>query len=187
MKKLLASLLLSLAGLAAHASTVTVSWTNPTQYTDGSALAASDITQTRVEYGTCSGALFGSKLGQFTVAGNGTSGTSPQLAPGTYCFQAFTTAAGVESAASVAVSGVVPQPAPKPPVLKTTVAIAYAPVQGSFGLAQVRAVGLVAIGTPCDASKNYAGVYYGIPRSAVKPFQPGLAVPLQVYGKCSPS
>lgn len=116
MRRLLAllSLLVTLPALAAP---VTVRWTNPTSYVDDSALASADITRTRIEYGSCVGAAFGTKAGEFISAGNDTSEVSPSLAPGTHCFRAYTTAKGVESATSNVSSAVVPQPAPKPPTL----------------------------------------------------------------------
>lgn len=110
--------LLALLAFPVLAATVTVSWTNPTAYTDNSPLPASAITRTRIEYGTCAaGGAFGTRAGEFVSAGNDTSEASPNLAPGTYCLRAYTTASGVESVASNIASVAVVQPAPRPPTL----------------------------------------------------------------------
>lgn len=107
-----------LCAMPSQAGPVPVTWTNPTEYVDDSALDASDIAQTRIEYGTCTAfGGFGDKTGEFVSLGNDTSEVSPNLAPGTYCFRAYTTANGVESAPSNAARAVVEQPAPKPPTL----------------------------------------------------------------------
>lgn len=117
MRKLIA-LLVAFVSLPAFAATVNVTWTNPVEYTDNTPLPSSAISRTRIEYGTCAaGNAFGTKAGDFISSGNDTAETSPNLAPGTYCFRAYTTASGIESAASNVSSSVVPQPAPKPPTL----------------------------------------------------------------------
>jgi len=72
----LALLLVSLVMCSrAHAGTATVSWTHPTTYTDGSALALTDISQTRIEYGTCAGTAFGTKAGEQIATGTATTVT----------------------------------------------------------------------------------------------------------------
>lgn len=54
------------------ATTVTVSWVNPSTYDDNSSLAAAAITQTRVAWGTCAGDVF-TKLGEQKLSGAPTS------------------------------------------------------------------------------------------------------------------
>jgi hypothetical protein len=115
MMRLLTALAL-FATFPAMAGTVTASWTNPTSYTDGSPLAATAITRTRIEYGTCAGLnVFGTKLGEFVSTGSDTSEVSPNLQPGTYCFRAFLTASGAESVATSTDDAVILQPAPRAP------------------------------------------------------------------------
>jgi hypothetical protein len=113
MRTLIACVLL-LVSFAASAGTATVSWTNPTTYTDGTALVAADITSTTVEYGSCVGTSFGVKAGQSVVTGAGTS-VVITLVPGTYCFRAATTAKGVTSGFSNVATKTIVQPAPNPP------------------------------------------------------------------------
>lgn len=107
----------ALVALPALAATTTANWTNPTQYVDNSPLPGAAITRTRIEYGTCVAGAFGVKAGEFISNGNDTMEVSPNFAPGTYCLRAFTTASGVESAASNIATVTVPQSAPKPPTL----------------------------------------------------------------------
>jgi hypothetical protein len=126
------AVLLSVVSLPALAATVTANWVNPTQYTDGSALAVTAITQTRIEYGTCVSGAFGVKAGEFVSAGNDTSQVSPNLAPGTYCLRAYTTASGVESAASNIATVSVAQPAPRPPTLGQIISAWLRSVFGRF-------------------------------------------------------
>lgn len=118
MKKLLPFLFLGLTAIA-MAATVTVRWQNPTQNTDDSAIPASgpgSIASTRIEYGTCSGAAFGTKLGEFIVTGQAEAGVSPDLAPGTYCGRAYTkNTYGEESGASNVAQKVISAPKPKAP------------------------------------------------------------------------
>lgn len=59
--------ILCVASLPALAADITTTWTYPTQNTDGSAIPASgagSIASSRVEWGTCAGAAFGTKLGE---------------------------------------------------------------------------------------------------------------------------
>ena len=110
--------LAALVAFPAFAATVSVSWTNPVAYVDNTPLAAVSITRTRIEYGTCSApGVFGVRTGEFISAGNDTTEVSPNLPAGTYCFRAYTTASGVESAASNVDDTVILQAAPRPPTL----------------------------------------------------------------------
>lgn len=165
MKRILLSIAALLVGAAAFAGTVNLSWTNPTTYTDNTAIGSTDITQTRIEYGSCSGTAFGTKAGQQIVNGSATA-DAITLAAGTYCFRAYTTALGVESAASSVTTATVTQSAPNPPVLKTVSTTAYIAVGSGRRVAMIPA-GTVPKGTVCQASKSLLGLY-GIPASAVK-------------------
>jgi len=167
---------------AATAGTLTPSWTNPVTYTDGSALAAADITQTRVEYGSCNGTAFGTKAGEVKTTGAATTGPAITVAPGTYCLRAYTTAKGVESAASSVATATVAQPAPNPPVLKTVEVTAYKMRQAVDGFSFV-AIGTVPLGTECNAALNADGVYV-IPRSSVKLASKFDTLPLVAFAKC---
>lgn len=163
----LALLLVSLVMCSrAHAGTATVSWTHPTTYTDGSALALTDISQTRIEYGTCAGTAFGTKAGEQIATGTATTVTITNLAVGTWCFRGYTTAKGVESGPSVVASKVVPQAATNPPTLSTITTVAYSVIKWRTQYALIPA-GTVPLGTACQSNMQLAGLYE-IPTSAVK-------------------
>lgn len=114
MRRLL--LVLALLSSAVLAASYPVTWKNPTQNTDGSALALQDIKQTRIEFGTCNGTGWGTTLKEIVVPGTGTSATSPDLTPGTWCGRAFTqNIYGVESGPSNVYQKVVAAPTPNSP------------------------------------------------------------------------
>lgn len=150
----------------AHAADATVSWTNPTQNTDNSAIPATgpgSLTGTRVEYGTCAGTAFGTKAGEVIVTAPATSATITGLSDAaTYCFRAFSrNTFNAESAASNVVSKVMPTPTPKPPVLSSTVTVAWDLKNGM----PYRVVGTLPLGTACG-SKVWRS-YYEVPRASV--------------------
>lgn len=114
-----------MVAIPAHAADATVSWTPPTANTDGSAIPASgagSLTGTRVEWGSCSGAAFGTAAGTVTVPAPAATTTITGLGVATYCFRAFArNSYGVESLASSVVSKTIPAPTPNPPVLAVPV------------------------------------------------------------------
>ena len=129
MRTILQSLALAVAFLCgvgvSAAAPVTVDWDNPTTYNDGTPMPASAITRTRIEYGTCGpNGTFGVKAGEFTATGAATTATSPNLAPGTWCFRAYTSSAGGEGPVSNVASKVVPQPVPSAPTIRTIAVVA---------------------------------------------------------------
>lgn len=160
---------------AAWAQSGTVTWTNPTTNTDGSAIPASGtgaLTSTRVEYGTCSGTnVFGTKIGEQVAAMPATSTTFTNLAAGsTYCFRAFSkNSYGNESGASAVVSKSIPGPTPNPPVLSATITVAYELNYTGAGTKLGRKVATLGIGTPCmdNAVSTSSGVYYQISKDLV--------------------
>lgn len=105
MKKLL--LVLILFSSTVNAGSVQLSWINPTKTEDGSELSPEDITQTRLEYGTCNGNEFGELLGEVIKIGNAQTRMIKGLTFGeTYCVRAYTKT-DVESKASNVVAVVV--------------------------------------------------------------------------------
>jgi hypothetical protein len=147
-------LCLLVAGLiasVAQAATVTVTWTNPTANTDGSALPATQITRTTVVWGASASALTGSKV----VTGSASS-TTIDLAPGTWFVAARTTANGNDSALSTVVQHIIVQPTPNPPTGLSVVAVvaglnmspAYKILDG--GERSQVVAGFVPVGTACD-------------------------------------
>ena len=89
----------------ASSTTATVSWTPPTQNTDGSTLALSSIDSYTIYYGLAS-----NQLNQTVpnIAGSSTSYTVTGLSSGTYFFAMTTTVGGVESDKSNPASKVIP-------------------------------------------------------------------------------
>lgn len=159
---------------SAIAGEATVSWTNPTTRTDGTALPSSQIGSTRVEWGTCSGSAFGSALGNQSATGTATSTIINNLAPGTYCFRAATVdAAGLQSGWSNIASKVVPVAPPSPPVIVTVSTYAYEfrpRVLGGFKLVRVADVQM---GIPCAEIPGLTGSGFGIADGKVAICGPG--------------
>lgn len=74
----------------ASAADASLTWINPTTRTDGSALVTADLRGTRIEYGSCSGAAFGTKAGEIVASAGATAATIPGLANGVpHCFRAY--------------------------------------------------------------------------------------------------
>jgi hypothetical protein len=117
--KALLVIALSLIALPAFAGTATVTWTNPTSYSDASALVPADIASSTVEYGTCNGAAFGTKAGQVVTAGAATSAVVNNLTPGAWCFRVSTTVTAAKGGQTSDFSAVATKsvafPKPNPP------------------------------------------------------------------------
>lgn len=168
----------TLLGLIVHradAADATVTWTHPTAFSDGSALSLAQIASTRIEYGTCAGAAFGTAAGSVTVPAPAASGVVPNLTPGTWCFRAFTrtttAAGGLESGPSNVAQRVIAFPPPNPPTLSATITVAFEVNLTPSGLAKLgRDVGNLPLGTPCSedviVANNHA-TYYSVAMDAV--------------------
>jgi chitodextrinase len=167
---------LMLLAFAAHASTASVSWTHPTQNTDGTAIPASGtgaLASSRVEFGSCGGGgTFGTAAGQVTVNAPATSTTITGLAPATtYCFRVFArNTFGNESEASNVASKTTPTPTPNPPVLSATITVAYSTMQRARRTHIRQVVGTVEIGAPCvdNLIRTPQGDFYEIDRAYVE-------------------
>jgi hypothetical protein len=112
-------------GACAQASATVVNFTvaPPTQNTDDSTIPASgpgSLTGFRVEWGTCAGSAFGTRIADIVMpAVTG----SADLAPGAYCFRAYArNTFGQESAASPVVARTVTAPIPRAPTITVTLA-----------------------------------------------------------------
>jgi hypothetical protein len=161
---------------------VTLTWLNPVANTDGSALPASQIASTRVEYGTCSGTAFGTRAGEVLTTGAVTTATVDRPV-GTHCFRAYTrTLAGAESAPSnVAQKIILAAPNPPSNLVATGDGFAYAIQQTPDQLGLV-AVGRIPPGTQCDTSQAVLGKFR-VPVSSVQ--WVGSARPVVVFAECS--
>lgn len=160
--------LLAFVGLSANAATIT--WTNPTQYTDGSPLVAADIASTVVEWSATQ--TFVAQIGSVIVNGSATTATAPDPPAGqTWYYRARTTViaakGGGQSAPSNVASKTTPFSPPNPPSNLTVQAnnTAWTIVQSRDRVALV-AVGTVATGTACDASQPVLDKWV-VPRAAV--------------------
>jgi hypothetical protein len=170
-----AALVVAFMSWQAFAVTATVTWVNPTANSNGTvipATGAGSLTQTRVEWGTCSGTAFGVKAGEVVVLAPGVSAAIPGFADGQVaCFRAYAKNTYLlESAASNVVPKSFPAPTPNPPVLGSTITVAYDIKMNSNGeILLGRAVGEMPLGTPCvdnDLQTN-RGTYYPVRRADV--------------------
>lgn len=115
------SLIVAIAALVAFpAFGATITWTNPTSYSDGSALVAADIASTTIEWSN--GTTFGTVTGSQVVNGSVTTATAPDPVTGSSrCYRAKTTVVAAKGGLTSAPSNVsckaVPFPAPNPPTL----------------------------------------------------------------------
>lgn len=170
----LALLLLGLliAGVAG-AATVTVTGTHPTTNTDGSTIDTTGqgaLTNRRIEYGTCNGTAFGTKVGEVTRpagAPGSTFSDTLNLNPGTSCVRVFVANGyGRESDASNVVSKVVQPPTPNPPQLTATAPQAYdvVPNERTFAFERGRQVGTVKLGAACDEDRTTGDDFYALER-----------------------
>lgn len=190
MKRLL-PLLLLLPGMA-FATLVTVSWTNPTQYTDGTAMPGTDIGSTTVQYGSCSSSSplsVATVAGTFTAQGGTTHAQSPDLPAGTYCFQAITNSLSAGSSVpSVAASAVIAKNAGAPAITGTTAQLVtastavYLATQIPDGWAFTQ-VGTVPAGTPCDPTQG-VGAYNVVPQKGITVTWSTAVQPLAIVAPC---
>lgn len=181
---------LSVIGLTrALAADVAVTWTNPTQNVDGSAIPASgtgQLTGNRVEWGSCAGTApnytFGTAAGQQSFATPTTAYTVPALAPGTHCFRAFASTTYGESGPSGVASRVIAPPLPLPPTGLTVAQLTVYTVLKRDDRFVMLPVGTVPAGTACDTTQSVNG-YYVVPRGAVT--WSGTVKPAVVVATCS--
>ena len=176
--------------VAGHSYAATVTWTNPTAYTDGTPMPASDIASTVVEWSATQ--AFTAQLGSVIVNGAATSTTAaPDPAPGaTLCYRARTTAIASKGGGQSAPSNVSCKtgafPPPNPPtnlVVSGLNLVAYGSQQ-SDERQVTYPVGTVAANTVCDGTMSANGLYR-VPKSAVT--WAGSVRPAVVFAQCQPS
>ena len=174
MKKLLLALVLALP-LSALADTVSLSWSNPTTNTNGSAIPATgtgSIASNRIERGSCSGTAFGTSQANYTTLTAVETFTTPDLAPGTYCFRVFAkNTYGNESLASNVVQKIIASPVPNPPNGVVINSAAMQMRKSSAGVWWiVKGVGTIPKDSPCydaDLLKKTDGTYRMVDESLV--------------------
>lgn len=171
-----ALVLLTMIGLCvhrAHAADATVSWTHPTEYTDNTPILLGALTQTSIQYGKCNagqnGLLASPAPVTVVVPYPATSRVITGLGDGTWCFAARSETANAQSAFTPYVFKAIIL-TPKPPVMNSTITVAYETWK-FFGKTYLgRSVGSIPLGVPCSAQIVKTGntTYYEIPSSAVK-------------------
>lgn len=166
---MLAALALFLLAGKAFADTNTVTWTNPTQRTNGTALNATDIAGSTIEWGTCSGNVFGTTRGTGTTsAGTTTNFVTPDLAPGIWCHRVKTRLlSGAESAWSNVVAKTIVESPPNAPTIVTVSTYAYEFRPRTFGGFKLVRVADVEQGVPCSEIPGLAGSGFGIAEGKV--------------------
>ena len=171
MRRIVALLIGLSVSASAMAATATLTWTHPTQNTDGSTIPATgngSIAQTRVEWGTCSSTGgFGTKESEVVVQYPTSTVTINNFVGGeTVCFRAFSkNTYSVESNASAVVAKTFDAPKPRPPVLSAAITVAYEiTLDRKLNLRLARQVGTVEIGSPCmdTPMQTNRGIYFPI-------------------------
>ena len=135
----------------ARAEDATLNWTHPTQRENNVALALAEIRETQVDWGLCSGTSFpATPAGTKAVPAPATTTVITGLAYGTWCFRARTVdTGGLTSVNTSVVSKVILAP-PKPPVLSSTVTVAYELLPDKWdGVRLGREIGTIPLGSAC--------------------------------------
>lgn len=182
-------MLLVIFAFAANAGTADLTWTQPTQNVDGSAIPASGtgrLTGNRVEWGSCTGTApnygFGVQAGQQVFTTPTAVYTVPNLAPGTWCFRAYASTTYGESGPSGVAAKVIAPPLPNPPSGLTAAGGMVYHIQKRENRFVMLPVGTVPAGTVCDTTQSVNG-YYVVPRDSVA--WSGTVKPPVVVSPCS--
>lgn len=175
------------------AADANLTWTNPTTRIDNSGLTAAELRGTRIEYGTCSGTAFGTRVGDVIAPAGATAATVPGLAGGVpWCFRAYAratdgTATGfLESAPTNVVSRTFPLALPNSPGGFALVGgTAFTLIRSQDRLVMLP-VGTMAGDTPC--SPDYAVVvngvvYHTVPTTSIT--YSGSVRPVVTFARCS--
>lgn len=178
---LLAAVLLPLSAIAQVScpwDASCISWTVPTQYTDGSPLPASSIASYMIEVAT-------SAAGPWTpIATVPAPATTYQRRPvsGTNIYRVTVVlTSGITSSPSNADDDVTVEPPPNAPIV-TVAGTGYRLDLQTIGKIKIAAIGLVPIGILCSKSDTAMGLNL-IDRNKLK-LDPGKAMPHQVLAKC---
>lgn len=177
-------------GVTASVTEAVLTWLAPTQYTDGTALSAADLTAFRVYRGTSSTSL--SRIAE--VPGTARTYTATGLAAGTHYFavtavitsgteSAFSGIGSKTASAGTAITDTqsVTVRVAQPPVLTVQQTTAYRMRTSVDGFEFV-ALGTVPLGTACD-ERDVAG-YHMVQRANVTLANRFDTLPLVVFAKC---
>jgi hypothetical protein len=176
------------------AADITVSWTAPTAYVDGTALPASAIASYDVQYGTCSAdkkSITGTPQ-LVNVPGTATSKVISGIGAGWVCAQARTLTANAQSAWATNADGTLASKLiilePKPPGNLTVAGgngVAYMAIRRDNAYAMLP-VGTVAGGTLCDSTNGVIAAgktYFAVPANSVTWY--GTSQPTVALATCS--
>lgn len=154
-----------------------ISWTVPTQYTDGSPLPASSIASYMIEAAT-------SAAGPWTpIATVPAPATTYQRRPvsGTNIYRVTVVlTSGLTSEPSNADDDVTVEPPPNAPIV-TVADTGYRMDLGYLNQIKIAAIGVVPVGYPCK-TETVMGLHL-VDRKALK-LDPGVSLPKQVLAKC---
>lgn len=165
---------------AAHGADVSLTWTAPTQNTDGSALT--NLQSYKVyRAATQAGLATAPVLATVPAPASGYHDLTAGVGTWYYSVTARS-AAGVESIQSNSVSVTIVPPAPNPPGNLNATRVAYTILKQPDRLVMIP-VGTVAANTPCDTSQPVGTGYYVVPNAAVT--WTGTTRPVVVVAQCS--
>jgi hypothetical protein len=187
MRKLIL-LLLAIASSAFGAS-ADLSWTPPTQYTDGTAIPAGTLTQTAILYGICNatndGLLTTPAPVTIAVPQPANTKTITGLGNGRWCFAARADTATAQSAFTSYVNKTIIL-TPNPPTgLTVSVQTAFMAVRQNDAYVMLP-VGTIPGGTPCDSNNGVISAgkaYFAVPSKSVSWY--GSTRPTVALATCS--
>lgn len=173
------------AGTAA-AATVSLSWTAPTQNTDGSTIGTADaVTSYTILYGLCNGGALPASPQTQTVAAPALSASVTGLTAGLWCFaMTATNKLNLTSAqTNIATKTILASP-PNPPGNLTIGAQTVYQFIGTADKVAMLPVGTAPANAPCDPAQAVIG-YYVVPQAGIKIAWFGNVKPKVVFGQCS--
>jgi len=184
----LSALLLCLVSGLTFAADATLSWVNPTQYTDGSPIPAGVLASTGIEYGLCdaTGAAIAGTPSTASAAAPATTTVVSGLGNGSWCFhaKAVTVSGSYSTWSAMATKTIVLTPA-APTGLTVAVRTAFMAVRENDSYAMIP-VGTVSGGTSCDSNNGVisSGIaYFAVPSASVTWY--GATKPTVVLAQCS--
>lgn len=171
---LVVSILAVVGARASQAADATVEWNHPTQYTDNTTIPAGVLTATEIRYGICNATRTGFLASPAPVTVSVPYPTATRtisgLGNGSWCFQARSLAGPSNPSdwTGYAFKDIVL--VPKPPVLNSTITVAYETWRFLGKTYLGRSVGTIALGLPCEPGavvSTATATYYAIDPAAV--------------------